>query len=114
MSKQATYIFDGQIVPYTNTDGVNAVAYGDVVPLTGMVGVAVDTIAASGIGNLCIEGVFDFPSVTNASFAVGDLIYWDDSNNVCTKTAQGNTIMGRCVLPKGSSGAVGRVKIYPS
>jgi predicted RecA/RadA family phage recombinase len=46
------------------------------------------------------------PTDTGAAWAVGDKIYWDNTNKVFTKTATSNTLVGYALEAKGSADAV--------
>lgn len=57
------------------------------------------------------KGVFDLTKVGSQAWAVGDLVYWDNSNKRCTKTATGLMLIGVAVAAAGSGAGVttGRV-----
>ncbi|MHC1758319.1 MAG: capsid cement protein [Negativicutes bacterium] len=110
MSKMAAYIQAGEKINYTNGSGT-AIAYGDVVNLTSCIGVAADVIAAAATGVLDIFGVFQMAAVTNASFAVGDVLFWDPIALNLTKVSTSNVPAGICVATKATSTAVADVQI---
>lgn len=43
------------------------------------------------------KGVFEMPKTSAQAWTVGARIYWDDTNEVCTTTASGNTLIGAAV-----------------
>ena len=101
MAKEAVEIQNGETIDYELTADVNV---GDVIPLgSEMVGIATvsgisgETIAVE------IEDVFEIAAASADAISVGDLLYWDASNKVVTKTATDNTRAGRAVSAKGAS-----------
>jgi predicted RecA/RadA family phage recombinase len=104
----ATPIKDGEVIDYT---AGGTIAYLDVVSLVTRIGVAAADIANGAVGELHVEGIFEIAAVTNASFAVGDALYYDVSGGVLTKTSQGNIPAGWCVAVKATQTATARVKI---
>lgn len=61
-----------------------------------------------------VEGVYDLVAQTGTAWARGDLLYWDDTAKVWTKTAGTNAKGGAAAAPKASGDAVGRVKLIPT
>lgn len=59
------------------------------------------------------EGVFDVDSDTGAAWAAGDVVYWDDTNKVFTKTSTSNTKCGYAVAAKLSGDTTGRINLSP-
>jgi predicted RecA/RadA family phage recombinase len=59
------------------------------------------------------EGVFDVDSDTGAAWAAGDVVYWDDTAKVFTKTTTSNTKCGYAVAAKLSADVVGRISLSP-
>ena len=111
---QATFVHDGAAIDYT--PGAD-VAPGDVVVQSDLVGVAKREIKASTLGALAVEGVFDFAKEAGGAvtFAVGDLAYWDDTNDVAVTTDGGgaNKLLGKVVLAAADGDASVRVKLTP-
>lgn len=60
------------------------------------------------------EGVFDHASDTGAAWSMGDLLYWDNTNKVFTKTSSGNTKAGYAAAAKLSATATGRIRLVPT
>ncbi|MFA6038438.1 MAG: DUF2190 family protein [Legionellales bacterium] len=109
MALEATYRQDGKIINFANTG--SAIVEGEIVPIVGGIAVAADDIAATtGTGNVYIEGVFKAASVTNASFAVGDVLYWDNSGKVLQKVVTAYKA-GICTLTKATSTATAEFKL---
>jgi predicted RecA/RadA family phage recombinase len=94
-----TFAYDGIRIPYTNNGG-SAIASGGVVALvagsTGFVGIAVDTIAASGgTGVLEVRRAHTLTKKSGDVFTAGQLVYWDATNSRLTTSSTGNTRAGR-------------------
>lgn len=60
------------------------------------------------------EGCFEHAAATGQAWTLGALLYWDDTNKVFTTTATSNTKAGVAIAAKGSSDAVGSVKLIPT
>ncbi len=61
-------------------------------------------------------GIFDLTKAASQAWAVGDKVYWDNTNRVATKTATANTLIGVAVLAVGgtASETTGRVRLNGS
>ena len=105
---QATYVQDGCAIDYM--PGA-AIAAGDVVVQGDLVGVAKRPIAANELGAIEVEGVFDFAKNTGVAYTVGQILYWDDTNNVVTTTATGNKQIGKSVRAAASADTTVRVRL---
>jgi predicted RecA/RadA family phage recombinase len=70
---------DGSVLAYSNTSG-SPVAAGDVVVVGNLIGVALDTMAATtGTGALAIQGIYTCPKVADVSdhaIAQGEAVTW--------------------------------------
>lgn len=109
MSKEATKVQEGGVIDYTAS---GTISNGDVVPLTTMVGVALDDAVSGDTISLAIAGVFKIDAATADTVAVGDALYFDASNRVVTKTSTSNTPAGTAVTAKaGSTAGTVNVKI---
>ena len=112
MAMQATFVHEGASIDYT--PGA-AVAAGDVVVQGELVGVAKTPIAASTLGSLAVDGVFDFAKSTSggSAIAAGAVVYWDDTNNVATTSTGGgaNKLIGKCVKAAADADATVRVRM---
>jgi predicted RecA/RadA family phage recombinase len=71
------FVQRGDVIDYTN--GGSAISSGDVVEMSGTLGVALTDIANGDTGAVAIEGVFTLPKVSAAVFAVGEKLIWDTS-----------------------------------
>ena len=91
---QATFVFEGDTIDFT---AAAAVVVGDVVVQGDLVGVVTRALAIGELGSLIVEGVLDFTKLTNVAFTAGQILYWDDTNNVVTATATGNKVIGKVV-----------------
>lgn len=72
-------INEGKTIVYANPDSSDPILKGTAVYLgAGVAGIAVDTIAANGVGVLQLEGVYSLPKETaTAVIAVGDPVELD-------------------------------------
>ena len=96
--------------PYDVASGAGAL-------ISTMFGVAAGTYANGAEGEFKLTGVFDFPAETHATdqaLAVGNAVYWDNTNKRMTKTSSGNTKVGVAVLAKASTAATVRVRLNGS
>ena len=82
---QAQFVQEGDAIDYTPGSDLSA---GDVVVLSDLVGVTKRDITANTFGALAVTGVFDFAKTGGGgvTFAIGDKVYWDDTNNVAVAT----------------------------
>jgi predicted RecA/RadA family phage recombinase len=109
---QAVFVHEGGRIDYT--PGAD-VAAGEVVVQADLVGVAKHPIAANTLGALAIEGVFDFAKASGGgvTFATGDKVYWDDTNNLAVTTDGGgaNKLIGKAVQAAADADALVRAKL---
>lgn len=56
-------------------------------------GVPVTSAAEGETFTLNLVGVYNLPKAAGAAWAIGDKLYWDNTNKVLTKTASGNTLV---------------------
>lgn len=76
-----------------------AVTSGSMVKVGQLHGVACEAAASGADCEILMEGVFILPKKNPEILAQGDLLYWDDTNKVLTKTsAAGLTIVGAAHL----------------
>ena len=104
----ADFIQDGASIDYT--PGAD-VAAGDVIVQGDLVGVARGPIKSGQLGVLAVEGVFDFTKNTGVAYTAGQLLYWDDTNNVVTDTATGNKQIGKAIRAAASGDTTARVRL---
>lgn len=108
---QATYRHEGRKVDHTPGSAVTA---GDVIDLgSGLVGIADRDIAASDLGAVAIEGVFDLTKEAGGgvTFAVGAVVDWDDTNNTSVAATTGDFAAGKAVAAAADGDSTVRVKI---
>lgn len=79
----ATPYKNGEVLDFLNNTG-SPLALNEIIPLGSRIAIARDAIAVDASGILALEGIWILPSVTNAAFAIGDPLYWDDSAKVIT------------------------------
>jgi len=109
MAKQATFVMKDSRIDFT---AVAAIVVGEVVPIgTGMVGIALTDIAIGASGALITEGCFNMTAKAGEAFAIGDLLYWDDTTNSLTKTTTSNTRAGIAINAKLSADTLAFVRI---
>lgn len=109
------YIGPGQsvtvVMPYAATAGVGVLK-------GGLFGVAVNTYASGATGQLITQGVFTGlvkASGAGEDWAVGDRLYWNDSNKNLTKTSTGNYAVGVALAAVGTAvTTAGEVLVRPS
>ncbi len=69
---------------------------------TGILGVAVANIANGAVGAVRVSGVVELPKLSTDVVAVGDALYWDDTNKRLTKTATNNSFAGHATVAAGN------------
>ena len=99
---QARFVHDGKSIDHTPS---SAVAAGQVVVQSGVVGIAKLDIEANVLGALALTGIFDVVKVTG-TITAGAAVYWDADGNplggtagtgAATTTSTNNTFMGWAV-----------------
>lgn len=84
---------------------------------TGLVGVVAGlaAVAAGAQVSYQVEGVYDVNCASATTFSAGDLVYWDDANNVAKTTATGGyQLIGVASKAKVSGELVVSVRINPA
>jgi predicted RecA/RadA family phage recombinase len=102
----ATFLSEGNRIDYT-PDGAAASA-GDVVVIGDLVGVVVTDLADGEKGSLQVDGLIECP-IAAAAAAAGSLVYWDDTEEEATATADSLKKMGFVVQAAATDGGLGRV-----
>ena len=105
---QATFLSDGRYIDHTPA---GALATGDVVVQGELVGVVTRPLAAGEAGALAVDGVFDFAKSAGVAYTVGQILYWDDTNNVVTVTATGNKQIGKVVKAAATTDTTVRMRL---
>lgn len=122
MSHTAYLVQRGNRLPYTNTG--SAIATKTVVVIvsgaTGFIGIAETAIdATTGTGVLAIgrgdEGIWNLPKKSGDVFTLGQVVYWDPTNERLTTTnTTTNTRAGRCAKAAASAATTADVLINQS
>jgi len=102
MSKEATRIQKGEVVDYT---AGATIANGDVVPLTGRVGIALDDAVSGDVISLALTDVWTITAATADEIAFGVLVYFDATARNVTTTSTDNTLAGIAVTTKAAATA---------
>jgi len=108
----ATFVHEGHAIDHTPGADVSA---GDVVVQGELVGVAKLDIPANALGALAVTGVYDFPKASGGgvTFSTGDIVYWDDTNDlaVATDGAGANKEIGNAVADAADADTSVRVRM---
>ena len=108
----ATFIHDGNAIDYTPGSAVSA---GDVVVQGDLIGVAKLDIAASALGALAVDGVFDFPKAAGGGTAIaaGAKVYWDAGDSEAKEDAESgaNKYLGKVVAAAADADTTVRVRM---
>lgn len=93
-----------------------AVSSGDGLLVGSIFGVAAGDTASGVTVETALVGVFDLKKVASQAWAVGDKVYWDNTNKEATKTATANTAVGVAVeaVAGGAGDTIGRVRLNGS
>ena len=102
---------NGEVITVTSPSGGTTTGVG--VLIGSLFGLAVDTSNAGDTIAIETEGEFDHTSDTGTAWAVGDTLYWDNTNKRLTKTSSGNTKVGYCTNVKASGATTGRINLVP-
>ena len=71
-----------------------ALSSGDAYLVGNLFGVAQIDIANGATGSFVLAGTFTLPKLSTDVVAIGDVLYWDDTNHRLTKTSTSNTKVG--------------------
>ncbi|MTW18344.1 DUF2190 family protein [Rhodoplanes serenus] len=90
-----------------------AVTSGDGLLVGAIFGVATASAALGEPVETCLTGVFDLKKVGSQAWAVGDKVYWDNTNKEVTKTVGSNTPIGAAIeaVGNGAGETIGRVRL---
>ena len=75
-------------------------------------GVAVTTVASGSTATFATEGIFTITKNTGFALAVGDAVYWDDTNKYITNVASSNAMIGLCTKAAASGDTSVQVKLH--
>lgn len=103
------FIQDGDTLslpaPYDVASGAGA-------QIGNLFGVAVNDVLSGADGEFLLTGVIDLPKVSAQAWSsIGTLIYWDNTDKVCTTTASTNLCIGVNVAAAANPSATGRVRL---
>jgi predicted RecA/RadA family phage recombinase len=92
------------------------VASGDGLLVGSIFGVATGVAVTGDPIEAALVGVFDLKKVGSQAWAVGDKVYWDNTNKETTKTATSNTLIGVAIEAVGGDPGeiIGRVRLNAS
>lgn len=74
-------------------------------------GVATNTAVSGAEVETLLEGVCSLAKTSAQAWTVGALIYWDDTNKVCTTTATDNTLIGVATAIAANPSSTGNVRL---
>ena len=108
-----TYVQPGNTITLTAPYDVTS---GDGLLVGAIFGIASGDALTGSEVEVVTTGVFDLIKAASQAWAVGDKVYWDNTNRVATKTATANTLIGVAVLAVGgtASETTGRVRLNGS
>ena len=108
-----TYVQPGNTITLTAPYDVTS---GDGLLVGAIFGIASGDALTGAEVEVVTTGVFDLTKAASQAWAVGDKVYWDNTNRVATKTATANTLIGVAVLAVGgtASETIGRVRLNGS
>lgn len=96
---QNTVYADGDYIPVT---APYAVSSGDGVLIGSLFGVAQGDAASGATVVVKTRGSAWLKKVGSQAWAVGDRVYWDDTNKRCTTSSSGNTLIGVAIQAVGN------------
>jgi predicted RecA/RadA family phage recombinase len=83
----ATNLVDGQAIDPMTITAPAAVTAGQLVDVGGIVGVALASAASAASVAIATRGTWNLThGITNTAFAIGDIAYYDTTNNVVAST----------------------------
>jgi predicted RecA/RadA family phage recombinase len=89
------------------------VTSGKGVKIGAIIAIAMVTVAAGATFSGLVRGVINADSDTGTAWAVGDIVYWDDTAKVFTKTTTSNTKAGYVTAAKASGATSGQIRLQP-
>lgn len=110
MAAVNSFIQEGETLDYINS-GETTISYLDIVEGTDRIFVAACEIAPDNQGSVLTEGVFEFNTVNNQAFTVGQKLFYDTTAKLVTSTATGNIYIGYAIAAKAQTDTVVNVKL---
>lgn len=86
-----------------------AVAAGAPFKVGAFVAIAQNTTASGAAVEGQMEGVYNLPKTSAQAWAIGDKVYWDDTNKVMTTVSTSNTLVGAATAVAANPSSVGQV-----
>lgn len=77
----------------------------------GLLGVAAYDAVIGDSLEVSVCGVYELPKLSTDVVAVGDLLYWDNTNKRLTKTAASNTLAGIATAAAGNGVTTVRIRL---
>lgn len=103
------YIQPGNVLTLTSVFGVKS---GDGVLLNKFFGVAnYDCPIPGNPIEVSVVGVYSLPKAATIVFAVGDFVYWDNTNFNVTSVGTGNKLIGAATAAAGASDTTAAVRL---
>ena len=104
------FVARGDVIPFT---AAAALTGGQGLLLGGIFGVVADTVALGETAQLNLGGVYELAKAASQAWTVGAVVYWDDTNKVCTTTDSGNTKIGfaYAAVGNGAGETIGTVRL---
>lgn len=103
------FIQDGDVI--TVPSAPRALTPGDGVLSGNLFGVALGAAAISTPVEMMTEGVWDIAKTAAQTFAIGDLVYWDNTAFSVTAVATGNRRIGSAIAAAAGGDATARVRL---
>lgn len=102
------YIQKGDVLtltaPYARSSGQGAL-------IGSIFGVATNDVENGAEGEFAVEGVIELAKTSAEAWDQGDLVYWDDTNKVCTSVSTSNKLIGVAVAAAANPSATGIVRL---
>lgn len=92
------------IAPYARSSGQGAL-------IGSIFGIATNDVASGASGEFIVEGVVELAKNSAEGWTQGELVYWDDTNKVCTATSTSNKLIGVAVAAAANPSATGIVRL---
>jgi predicted RecA/RadA family phage recombinase len=100
------FVQPGEHLDYTPSSAKSA---GDVVLLTGLVGICPRDIAANEASAISITGVWEVDKTTSQAWAQGEALYWVAGTSKFSTSASGNTKAGYAAKAALSADTTGQI-----
>jgi predicted RecA/RadA family phage recombinase len=84
---------------------------GQAAKIGSIIAISLATLANAASGEWATEGVWDVDKTSAEAWAVGDLVYWDNTAKSFTTTATSNTKAGVAVAVAANPSSTGRIRL---